>query len=233
MWTFVNLTGVHVNVSKQSLATDLRGFGNAMQKFLSVEYDEGGLAVIEHTTRVKVLPLAEILDKGEFYGYSVKGPATLITYEFGLYIHGHALCYGGYKDKVAFEKRWASKLVDAGFLTSDIVERNDGRRFVGLEAVRNPKHAARYILKYVAKGVELTDEYIEVLKRLKYVRSWGFLYGMKEPTFDLICDFCGGRCYVTLDEGQIIDYFGDKPEPLTVQRVLREITGPPNKVEAS
>src|SRR6185436_19249063 len=96
----------------------------------SQEYEEAGLAVIEHTTRVKIVPLAEIYEEGDFYGYSVQGPDTLISYEYGLYVHGHALCYGGYKDKIAFEKRWTSRLVATGFLTSDIVERNDGRRFV-------------------------------------------------------------------------------------------------------
>lgn len=226
-WTFVNLTGVHVTVSKATLPSDLRKFGNAMQKFLSEEYEEAGLAVIEHTTRVRVVPLAEIYEAGELFTYSVQGPATIVSYEYALYVHGHALCYGGYKDKVTFEKRWASRLVESGFLNSEVVERNEGRRFVGLELVRNPKSAARYILKYVAKGVELTDEYVEVLKRLKYVRSWGFLYGKKEPTFDLICDFCGGKCYIAFDEGLIIENYGDKAEPLKVQRVLKEVAGPP------
>jgi hypothetical protein len=81
-------------------------------------------------------------------------------------------------------------------------------------------------LKYVAKGVELSDEYLEALKRLKYVRSWGFLYGMKEPTFDLVCEDCGGKCYFTLNEAQIAEYFGDKG-PLRFRRVPSEVTGPP------
>lgn len=227
MWTFVNLTGVHVELDPQSLGEHLRKFGNALQKFLSEEYADAGLAVVEHTTRYTVKCLGEIEEEGQFFGYQVQGRASIIHFEPMLYIHGHAICYGGFKDKIAFERRWASKLVAAGFLTLDIIERNDARRFVGLEAVRNPKHATRYILKYVAKGIELDDIYLEGLKRLKYVRSWGFLYGMKEPTFDMICLDCGGKCYVAYDEGLILEYYGDKTETLRIQRVPREVPGPP------
>ena len=233
MWTFVNLTGVHIDMSLKNLRASLKKFGDVMQEFLSKEYDDAGLAVIEHTTRCRIVPLGEILDEGEFYGYSVQGPATIITYEYSLYVHAHAICFGGFKDKVSFERRWAANLQIAGFLSCDIVERNDGRRFVGLEAVRNPKNAMRYILKYVAKGVELSDEYVEVLKRLKYIRTWGFLYSMKELTYDLICDSCGCRCYVCFDEGQIVGNFGNKTEPLIVLRVPKEVYEPPKKMEAA
>ena len=106
-------------------------------------------------------------------------------------------------------------------------EKVEGLRYVGIEAVRNPKSSIHHILKYVAKGVELTDEYLEALKRLKYVRSWGFLYKVeKEPTHDLICEDCGGKCYFILDEGLVIESYGDKSEPLRFRRVLGEVTGP-------
>ena len=48
MWTFVNLTCIHFTVETDSLCSILRRFGNAMQKFLSEEYEEEGLAVIEN-----------------------------------------------------------------------------------------------------------------------------------------------------------------------------------------
>lgn len=242
MWTFVNLTGVHFTVDFQSLGDILRRFGNAMQRFLSEEYEEVGLAVIEHTRSFVPIAIGSVLE-GDFQDYTIDGPATIIEFRPQLYIHGHALCYGGYKNKAQFEERWGRALVKAGLLTYEEFkkerdnaieihphsgyERVEGLRYVGIEALRNPRKSVRYILKYVAKGVELSDEYLEALKRLKYIRSWGSLYGMKELTYDLICQDCGGKCYFTLDEGQIIEYFGDKAEPLKFKRVPREVTGPP------
>jgi hypothetical protein len=242
MWTFVNLTGIHFRMEIDFLNGTLRRFGNAMQKFLSEEYEEGGIAVIEHTKTYVVQPLEVVL--GNFEDYQIEGPATLIDYKQQLYIHGHALCYGGFKNKASFEERWGLSLVEAGLLSYEEFkkerenailkhpnagyEKVEGLRYVGIEAVRNPKASIRYILKYVAKGVELTDEYLEALKRLKYVRSWGFLYKVeKEPTYDLICEDFGGKCYFILDEALVIESYGDKTEPLRFRRVLREVAGPP------
>lgn len=244
MWSFVNLTGVRFPVEKENLGDILRRFGNAMQRFLSEEYEEAGLAVIEHTKSFIVVPIGSVLE-GNFSDYQIDGPATIIDFKPQLYIHGHALCYGGFKNKAGFEERWGKALVTAGLLSYDefrkekenaIVkhpkagyERVEGLRYVGIEAVRNPKSSIRYILKYVAKGVELTDDYLEALKRLKYVRSWGFLYGgaMKEPSFDLICEDCGGKCYFTLDEAIVIESYGNKSGVLKFRRVPREVTVPP------
>ena len=176
--------------------------GNAMQKFLSEEYEEEGLAVIENTKTFKVVALDVVLE-ADALDYGMGGPATLIAFKPQLYIHGHALCYRGLKNKVGFEERRGFALVKAGLLSykefkkereNAVVnhsragyEKVEGLRYVGIEAVRNPKSSIHHILKYVAKGVELTDEYLEALKRLKYVRSWGFLYKVeKEPTYDLI-----------------------------------------------
>ena len=242
MWTFVNLTGIHFTVETDLLNDTLRRFGNAMQKFLSEEYEEGGLAVIEHTKSYVVLPLGVVLEG--FDDHQIEGPATIIDFPPQLYIHGHALCYGGFKSKAGFEERWGLALVRAGLLAFEEFkkerenaiakhpnagyEKVEGLRYVGIEAVRNPKASIRYILKYVAKGVELTDEYLEALKRLKYVRSWGFLYKIeKEPSYDLICEDCGGKCYFILDEALVIESYGNKPEPLRFRRVLREVAGPP------
>ena len=244
MWTFVNLTGVHFTVEKENLGDILRRFGNAMQRFLAEEYEDAGLAVIEHTKSFVIAPVGSILE-GRFSDYDIDGPATIIDFKPQLYIHGHALCYGGFKSKASFEERWGKALVNAGLLSYNVFtkekenaiiqhpkagyERVEGLRYVGIEAVRNPKSSIRYILKYVAKGVELTDDYLEALKRLKYVRSWGFLYGgelMKEPSFDLICDDCGGKCYFTLDESLVIESYGNKSEVLRFRRVPREATDP-------
>ena len=81
MWSFVNLTGVRVPLDKKTLGPSLRKFGNTMEQFLSGEYEDAGLVVIEHTTHYKVVRLCEILESGEFYSYQVEGPATIINYE--------------------------------------------------------------------------------------------------------------------------------------------------------
>lgn len=114
MWTFVNLTGIHFTVETDLLNDTLRRFGNAMQKFLSEEYEEGGLAVIEHTKSYVVLPLGVVLEG--FDDHQIEGPATIIDFPPQLYIHGHALCYGGFKSKAGFEERWGLALVRAGLL---------------------------------------------------------------------------------------------------------------------
>ena len=181
MWTFVNLTGIHFIVELDLINDTLRRFGNVMQRFLSKEYEEGGIAVTEHTKSFFVKPLQIVLS--DYEDFQIEGPATLIDYKAELYIHGHCLCYGGFKNKAKFEERWGLALVRAGLLSHDefrkekenaiVIHPNagydkvEGLRYVGIEAVRNPRGSIRYILKYVAKGVELTDEYLEALKRLK------------------------------------------------------------------
>ena len=67
MWTFVNLTGIHFTVETDLLNDTLRRFGNAMQKFLSEEYEEAGLAVIEHTKSHVVRPLGMVLEGFDDY----------------------------------------------------------------------------------------------------------------------------------------------------------------------
>jgi hypothetical protein len=103
----------------------------------------------------------------------------------------------------------------------------EGLRYVGLELVRHPKQSVRYILKYVAKGVQLDDTWLEALKRLKYVRSWGFLYNMKEPSYDMICVDSGGKCYPTTDTSGLYEYAPDTGE-LRIERLSRMETGPPS-----
>ena len=104
MWTFVNLTGIHFTVETDLLNDTLRRFGNAMQRFLSEEYEEAGLAVIEHTKSYVVRPLGVVLEG--FEDYQIEGPATIIDFRPQLYIHGHALCYGGLKSKAGFGTIW-------------------------------------------------------------------------------------------------------------------------------
>jgi hypothetical protein len=55
------------------------------------------------------------------------------------------------------------------------------------------------VLKYVSKGVELSDNAVTELARLKYIRTAGFLYAIKEPTYELICADCGAKCYPVFD----------------------------------
>lgn len=109
-------------------------------------------------------------------------------------MNAHAIVYGGFKDIPSFARRWRQALLDAELVTKehDPLGRKDG---VNMSQVRNLRGAVKYALKYVAKGVQLDDVQVEVLTRLKYVRSWGILYG-KELTYDMICMDCEGKCYV-------------------------------------
>jgi hypothetical protein len=261
-WRFITLTGVTVPVSKENFGTQVKAFGDTMESFLSDQYPDGGLAVIEHTSRYRTIHVVDIESSGDFlvqwgsYIESVQfvGPATVVSYEQEQYLHAHAICFGEEKTKPKFEEAWGLALMNAGFLTrEDFVkvrtvmmekkpgegyEAVEGGRFVGLSTVRNAKGTTKYVLKYLAKGVGVSDEYLESLYRLKYVRSWGSLYKRYcrkehqhkpecriEPTYDLVCQDCGAKCYVMLDDSTFEEYYGQVG--LRYKRMLREITGPP------
>jgi len=188
---------------------------------------------MEHTVRIKVTPLHEVISGGELGGNVIDGPATLITYEKFLKLHCHALVCGGWKDKANFERKYGAALVKAGLLSEDDLRKNEGKRYAWMESVRNAKNTLRYMMKYVAKGVELGDDEVELLKRTKYVRTWGFLYAMKELTYDLICADCGAKCYVAFDDETCNRFEEENRNDLKVLRVLREVNGPPKNVEVS
>lgn len=202
MWTFVTLTGIRIPRDYEMRNT-IQRFTNCATLFLKEEYELGGLGTLEHTVRPSQVSL---------YGGVVQEE---------LYVHYHAIVYGGFKDIYDMASRWFDALLDAGLITLADDTRHDQRRSVTLSLVRNPKATAKYILKYVAKGVELPDEEVEVLARLKYVRSWGLLYNLKEPTFDMICADCGAKCNVNLD-GIPFDFQDPPPHrKLTIRMVER------------
>jgi hypothetical protein len=182
---------------------------------------------MEHTVRMKVQEIGSVLPS-DIDGKIVDGPATLITCEKWLKVHAHALVCGGYKLKENFEKKYGGALVIAGLLSASELERNSGRRFTWMKQVRSTKQTFRYMMKYVAKGVELTDDEVELLKRTKHIRTWGFLYRMKELTYDLICADCGGKCYVAFDDDTCNRFEAENRNDLKVLRVLKEPLAPPS-----
>jgi hypothetical protein len=231
-WTWVTLSEVDIPVRANSLRRDIVKYGNLIQKLIAGEYPSAGLLVIEHTVRWSLKEIGSVLP-ADIDGKIVDGPATLIDYEKYLKLHAHALVCGGYRDKENLERKYGETLVREGLLTDADLAKNSGKRYTWMEFVRNPKHTLRYMMKYVAKGVELTDEEIELLKRTKYVRTWGFLYGMKESTFDLICADCYGKCYVAFDDDTCNRFEIENRNDLKVLRLPKEVTGPPNKAEAA
>lgn len=231
-WTWLTLSEIDIPVRPESLRSDITKFGNLIQKLISKEYPSGGLIVIEHTTRWKLKEIGSVLP-ADIDGKIVHGPATLIHYEKSLKLHAHALVCGGYRIKENLERKYGEALVKAGLLTEAELVRNRGRRYTWMEFVRSPKHTLRYMMKYVAKGVQLTDVEIELLKRTKYVRTWGFLYGMKELTFDLICADCYGKCYVAFDDETCNRFELENRDDLKILRLPKEVIGPPEKAEAA
>jgi hypothetical protein len=232
-WTWLTLSEVDIPVRYDTLRRDITRYGNLVQKLLAEEYPDGGIVVMEHTIRIRVKPIHEVISGGEIGGQIVHGPATLITFEKFLKLHCHALVCGGWKDKVNFERKYGVALVKAGLLSEDELRKNEGKRYSWMEGVRNAKNTLRYMMKYVAKGVELADDEADLLTRTKYVRTWGFLYAMKELTYELICADCGAKCYVAFDDETCNRFEEENRNDLKVLRVPREVTGPPNKPEAA
>ncbi len=225
-WTWVTLTKVDIPVRADTLRADITRYGNLVQRLLAEEYPSGGLLVIEHTVRIVLKAAYSVLSE-ESGERRIDGPATILHKTKYLKLHSHALVCGGYKDKESFERRYGAAIVNAGLLSQSELDENQGKRHSWMELVRNAKRTLRYMMKYVAKGVELSDEEVELLKRTKYIRTWGFLYRMKEPTFDLVCADCYGKCYVAFDDETCNRFEADNRNDLKVLRLPREIVGPP------
>jgi hypothetical protein len=192
-WKFVTLEGIRI-LSDGDLRKNLKRFTDCATRFLQNEWEQGGLGVLEHTTKQVIRPLLE-MTQGQFYGIDAQGDCTVIHYQAELYVHYHAIVYGGFRDVYGLATRWRQALLDAGLVSSEH-DPLEGKHGVKISQVRNLVATAKYVLKYVAKGVKLSDAEVELLTRLKYVRSWGILYNAKEPTYDIICMDCEAKCYV-------------------------------------
>lgn len=194
MWTFLTLEGVLID-AEWDLRKTLKRFNDVATEFSKSLYPEGGIGVVEHTGRVVVKCVGHAESAGEFLGINIGGPCSLIEYFRSLYVHYHAMVKGGFHAFENVARAWRQALLDAGFLSKDH-DPLGGKHGVYLSLARNVKSAAQYIMKYIAKGVELDDLQAELLARLKYVRSWGILYNPISPTFDMICMDCEARCYI-------------------------------------
>lgn len=142
--------------------------------------------------------------------------------EWGLYLHFHALYYGPFKHIFPMAKRWREALLEAGLL-SYYHDPLGGYHGINLRKVRGgPRVGLRYVLKYVSKGVELSDNAVAELARLKYIRSAGFLYGIKEPTYELLCADCRAKCYPVFDFSPI-EYPDPQPERKLRMRLAEKV----------
>jgi hypothetical protein len=232
-WTFGTLTGFRFDVELSTLRAKIKRFMDVVEEFLSDEYEDAGIASMELVPKQELRPVAVVLP-GEINGMEIDGEASLLGIQKLYYIHAHFVARGRFKIKEDFENRWQNRLIDAELITQGEVppERlgRDARRWTWLELLKDDyglKRRVGYTLKYVGKGLPITDEEEEVLRRSKYIRSWGMLYGMREPTMDLICGDCGAKCYVAFEE-EYIPHPSRYPEQiLKIRRVPREPTGPP------
>lgn len=240
-WTWLTLTGYRFDADITTLRGITKMFMDAVEEFLSDEYPDCGLATMELVPKFRTVPMARVLP-GELDGIKIEGDACIIGFQKQFYIHAHAIVRGAWHDKVSFEERWHTKLIEAGLMSeaeiATVRSLTNGRRWSFLKELRDRrdlKTRLAYVLGYVAKGLPLDDVEIEALRRQKYVRTWGALYGknMMEPTYDLICADCGQECYFAWNEDHIPIENRYPNEILKVKKVIREIEGPPNKEEAT
>lgn len=199
-WSFITLTGYRIPAIDRN---EINNFIEVATRFLQKEFPYAGLGAFETKIKFDVVRVGSVESIGDFLGVSYGGPATLIDYKKSFFLHYHALVYGGWKSLQSknnndLPSRWFNALVRAGLITLDDDTRGDRRRAVKLESVKWLKKSVSYILKYVAKGIEYTDVEVEVLKRLKYIRTWGALYNPKELSYDLICVDCGAQCFASV-----------------------------------
>jgi hypothetical protein len=202
-WVSVVLTGIVIE--RNRLPEYARPLAAVASDFLRGEYPDGGLIALEYV----ICAPQKTLD-GSDAGYRERSQVN---------VHVHALVYGGFKNLENFQKRWASYLAAARLVHMTEIGCTEGRRWTWLRFAKRVKNALRYVLKHVAKGIGLSDEEVEQLKRQKYVRSWGFLYGVKERCYDLVCADCLVSCCVVFDESFISKEEPPDGRPLRVIRV--------------
>lgn len=208
-WIFVTLTGI--TIDRGRLPEYAKRLTDVASDFLREEYPEGGLLALEYS----VFTPQKTVD-GSNTGYRDSAEVNL---------HVHAIAYGGFKYMPKFEERWAARLRDANLLHMSDIERTGGRRWVWLSVAKRVKNALRYVLKYIAKGIGLSDEEVEQLKRQKYVRSWGCLYGVKGQRYDLVCADCLVSCCIVFEESYVIGNV-EPPDGRTL-RIIRVPKPPP------
>lgn len=203
-WRIVTLTGFRIPFDND-FRKRVKWFSDCAQKFLDENYPTGGILSVEMTVH----------RKGHFQG-AISNDDEMTQYQYistqrELYVHAHGVCFGGFHDKKNFDADWGAYLYRAMLKAGDNVPmlessyRERSERFTWLETVRNVKGSLNYVLGYVLKGIMVSDEELEAVKRLKYIRTWGELYGIHDPEYDMYCADCGGRCYLDYDGETLFD----------------------------
>lgn len=153
---------------------------------------------------------------GEFY------EGGLVTLEFlnsygELHIHAHALVYGGFKLRSDFGKEFAGRLYVAGLITYWERQKGyyNGEWYTWMQTVRRKEGALWYCVKYIAKG-SLSDELVETMKGLRFVRTFGIFRGIEGNKSKAICADCGGKVCFWYGE---LSEFGPLDHPLKIKYV--------------
>lgn len=224
-WIAVTLTGYRVPRDAVGVNVDI--FAKMARKFLKGRF-LGGLIVVEHTWK---------------------------PYSKEYYIHAHGFCLGDFQNQVQLEYEWGSYLLEEGVISFEEFhkarddahkqmpekgyDKVDGIRFCWLQDFRWEPHGGMrtnseailagltYILKYVSKGVALEDEDLQQVKGMRYISTFGELYGMVLPVIKSICKFCKGNvglCYSQdiemIEARKLKGEYPEHDEPLELERVI-------------
>ena len=160
------LSGFRVDIDSENLREQCHTFFDVVEKYLAEIY-EGGLVTLEW----------------QWHGKE-------------LYVHAHALVYGGFKLRSDFGKEFSARLYEAGLITFWDMSKGyyDGQWHTWMETARSPLGGLHYGLKYVSKGVLLTDEQVTKLKGLRFVRTFGILrQSHTGNNYHSVCADCGGK----------------------------------------
>lgn len=192
------LSGFRVDVNAPDLRARCHTFFNVVSDYLAESYD-GGLITLEWTWQGSEL-----------------------------YVHAHALVYGGMKMRSEFGKEFAARLYEAGLITFWEMAKGyyEGEWYTWLATARSPVGGLSYSLKYVSKGVLLDDDQVKKLKGLRFVRTFGTFRGehVRGNNYHAVCADCGGKIrawfgimsdWGPMDHPLKLKYVqGDPPPPL-------------------
>jgi len=153
----------------------------------------------------------------------------LITLEYtrkngDLYVHAHALVYGGFKLRTDFGREFSARLYEAGLITYWEMVKGyyQGQWYTWMTTARSKRGGLRYSLKYVSKGVLLSDDEVRQLRGLRFVRTFGIFRGIEGNNYRAVCADCGGKICVWFGD---LSEWGPMDHPLKVK--WKENVGPP------
>jgi hypothetical protein len=189
------LSGFRVDVDAPDLRQRCHSFFNVVADYLGDIY-EGGLITLEWKWHGKEL-----------------------------YVHAHAIVYGGFKLRSDFGKEFSARLYEAGLITYWDAQKGyyEGQWYTWMVTARSPIGGLSYSLKYVSKGALLTNEQVIRLKGLRFVRTFGIFRGIEGNNYRAICADCGGKIRPWFG---IMSDWGPMDHPLKLKYVKRS-GGPP------